>query len=373
MLSSTFTPGTMIRLVTTVCILLSACALSNAQKKDEDPLKRVVKELEAGRTEQAIAALDELIKQYPNNADAYYFRASLKMQADPAQALTDYDKVIELKPDSGPAYNQRAFLRMANNDTAGALKDLDAAIAHNFKDDSVYYLRGQLRWQMGELKPALSDLDEAIKLNPGNPRVYSSRGELLLVLQEVDRSLADFNYLIKWYETDPSARPAPKPKRESKSQLGPTPTSDSKAFVVEIVQETINLAPGAKEMAPTIANAYVNRGLILTNRENHVAALSDFDKAIRIDPANMWAFYHRANEYEYKGDLPTALADIDKAIQIDSKNDNLLVERGVILLLMGRDKDAQADFDRLLQVDRELWQKRIDERIAAVRKLLPIK
>ena len=358
----------LIRLVITVCLLLSACVLSYAQKKDQDPLQRVIEELQAGRTDKALAALDDVVKQYPNNPDAYFLRGSLKMQADPAQALSDFNKVIELKPDSGPAYNQRAVLRLVNNDTPGALKDLDAAIAHNFKDDSVYYLRGQLRWEVGELNAALADLDEAIKLNPNNPRHYSTRGELLLTLKQIDRGLADFDYLLKWYETDPSARPAP-----AKPQPAVPPKSDSKEFVVEMAQQTVNEAPGAKAMAPLISSAYVNRGLIMHNRGNHVAALADFDKAIRIDPANMWARYHRANEYESKGDLAAALADIDKAIQIDPNNGNLLVEHGVILLLLGKEKDAQADFDRLLQSDRALWQKRIDDRIAAVKKVLPVK
>ena len=116
------------------------------------------------------------------------------------------------------------MLRLINNDTAGALKDLDAAITHNFNDDSVYYLRGQLRWQVGELNPALSDLNEAIKLNPGNPRTYVTRAELLIALKEFDRALVDFNYLITWYETEPSARPAPKPAdRNAANRTGPVP------------------------------------------------------------------------------------------------------------------------------------------------------
>jgi tetratricopeptide (TPR) repeat protein len=349
-------------------MLLSACALSNAQKTDEDPLMRVIKELEAGRTEKALAALDEVIKQYPNNPDAYFLRGSLKMEADSAQALSDFNKVIELKPEFGSAYNQRALLRLLTNDTDGALKDLDAAISHNFKDDSVYYLRGQLRRQGGDLNGALSDLDEAIKLNPNNPRQYSTRGELLLTLKELDRGLADLNYLIKWYETDPAARPNP-----AKSQSGTQPKTDSKTLVVEMTQQTVNEAPGAKDMAPVIASTYVNRGLVMNNRGDHAAALADFDKAVRIDAGNAWALYHRANEYEAKGDLAAALADIAKAVEVEPNNGNLLVEHGVILLLMGKDKDAQADFDRLLQSDRALWQKRIDERVAAVKKLLPIK
>ncbi len=365
----------LIRLAITVCILLSACAFAKAQKTDQSPLDRVITELAAGRTEKALAALDDLIKQYPNNPDAYYLRGTLKIEADPAQALSDFNKVIELDPNSGPAYNQRALLRFVNNDTAGALKDLDAAIAHDFADDSVYHLRGQLHWQIGDQKAALSDLDESIKLNPGNPRVYLTRAGLLLELKEIDRGLADFNYLIKWYETDPSARPAPKPIQSDKvqSQPGSALKNDSKPFAIGIAQQTSNEAPGDAKMAPVISIAYLHHGLILKDRGDHVTALSDFDKAIRIDPANQWALYHRANEYEYKGDLPAALADITKAIQIDPKNGNLVVEHGVLLLLIGRDKEAQAEFDRLLQADRAHWQKRIDERVAAVKKVLPVK
>ena len=49
----------------------------------------------------------------------------------------------------------------------------------------------------------------------------------------------------------------------------------------------------------------------------------------------------------------------------------LVVERVVMLVLMGKEKEAQGDFDILLQSDRALWQKRIDDRTAAVRKILP--
>ena len=362
------------RLVITACLLLSICVLSNAQKKDPDPLERVMTELQAGRMETALAALDEVIKQYPNNPDAYFLRGSFTMQANPAQALRDFNKVIELKPDSGQAYSQRAMLRMVNNDPAGALKDLDAAISHNFKDDSIYYIRGQLRWQTGELNGALSDLNESIRLNPDNPRVYSTRGVLLLTLKETDRALADFNYLLRWYETDPSARPAAKSSGSKDGVKSASPVRPpSEGIVVEMEQKTSNEAPGSKEMAPVIADAYVRRGFIRIDHGNHAAALSDFENALRMDPANVWGLYGRANEYEVKGDLPAALADITKAVQIDPQNGNLVVERGVILVLMGREKEAQADFDALLKSDRELWQKRIDNRLAAVRKLVPAK
>jgi tetratricopeptide (TPR) repeat protein len=358
-----------LRFVVTVCFVLSAYALSNAQNKDKDPLERVITELQAGRMEQAFAALDEVIKQNPKNPDAYLLRGSFKMQADPEQALGDFSKVIELKPDSGVAYNQRAILLLTKGDIDAALKDLDSAIAHNFKDDSVYYLRSQLRGQVGELNGALSDIDEAIKLNPNNPRTYSHRGELLLVLKEPERALADFNYLLTWYETDPSARQVPK----SVGATSQSAKNDSQTLTIGIQQQTSNEAPGAKKMAPTIARTYVNRSVILSDRGNHVAARADLDKAIHIDSNDVRALYLRAIEYEYTGDLPAALADVEKGIKLDPKHGNLRVERGVILLLLGREKEAQADFDVLLKSDQALWQKRIDERTAAVKKIFPNK
>lgn len=358
---------TLTRLLITVCILLSGCAIVTAQKKDKDPFDRVMSELQSGRTDKAIEALDEAIKKDPKNADAYLLRGTLKMQTDFSQALRDLDKGIELKPDYGAAYHQRAMMRLVNNDVPGALKDLDAAIEHNYKDDGVYFSRAQLRWQAGEAKTALLDMDEAIKLNPSNPRAYLTRIQMLLFVKDFDKALADLNYLLSWYETDPSARPLRKPQEEA------VPKSDSQPFMVAIAQETSNEAPGSQEMAPAIADSYSNRGLIMNDRGNHVAAISDFTNAIRIDPTNVWPLYHRANQHEQKGDLPAALADITKAIQIDPKNANLLIERGVILLLTGKDQDAQAEFDVFLKLDRALWQKRIDDRIAAVRKLLPPK
>ena len=158
-------------------LLLAAPLLSQGQTATEkDPMDRVLAELQAGHDDKAMAALDQAIKQQPNNADAYLLRGSLKVQFDRAAALADFNKVIELKPDSGAAYHQRALLRLMNQDVAGALKDLDASVAHNYKGDGIYTLRAQLRRQLGDMKGALADFDLSIKLNPNNPRSYHDRG-----------------------------------------------------------------------------------------------------------------------------------------------------------------------------------------------------
>jgi len=315
--------------------------------------------------------LTEAIKKNPDNADAYLIRSSLRMTSgDTPGALADVNKTLQLKPGMGQAYHERAILRLIARDRLGALQDLDAALARDYKGDGIYSLRGQLRAESGDLKGALADLDESMKLNPNNPQTYGSRGGVLLALNERDRALNDFNFLLNWYETEPTKRVENK-KPTTEKPPGTADANKPAPFNVGIAAQTVNPAPGDKEVLPVIANVYINRGLIYSALGKSDAAISDFTKSIRVDAKNVWPFYHRANELEGKGDLAAALADISRAIQLDPLNGNLRVEHGVILTLLGNTKDAQVDFNMLLQADRVTWQKRIDERLAAVKMKVP--
>lgn len=355
-----------------LCLVMLPTSVTKGQKPEGDPIKRAIAELQAGHTQEAIAALTEAISQHPNHADAYLLRSSLRVSSgDTYGAMGDINKVIQLKPDLGAAYHERAMIRLLANDTQGALHDLDLAIMHGYNGDHVYTLRGQLKLDQKDLKGALSDFDEAIKLNPDNPQTYASRAGLLLSMGDPDRALLDLNYLLTWYETDPTKRQAAASETKTSVADEGATKNDAPPFSVGIEIKTSNAAPGDREMLPVIAAAYVNRGLINSARSNSDAAISDFTKSIRINPNDISSFYHRANELEIKGDLAAALADVSRAIQLDPMNGNLRVEHGVILSLMGKHQDAKLDFDMLLNADRAMWQTRIDERMDTVRKRLP--
>ena len=72
-----------IRATIIACLVLFVCSLSIAQKTDTKLFDRVMTDLEAGRTEEALKALDEVIKQYPKHADAYFLRGSLRCRRIP--------------------------------------------------------------------------------------------------------------------------------------------------------------------------------------------------------------------------------------------------------------------------------------------------
>lgn len=351
-----------------IIFLLLSTTLAVVAQSDSEPLNRAIVELQAGRTDKAIAALTEAISQNPQLTDAYFLRGNLKLTSgDSAGALADINKVIQLKPDHGPAYGQRATIRLIARDLDGAIQDLTSAIKFGFNGDNVYLLRGQLRSNKGDLKGAVEDFNETIRLNPGNPQAYQLRGSLLMQAGNAEQALKDLDFLLNWYETEPF--------KKIEAPISATAPNDKPgaSFSVGVQEKTNNSAPGDKEMVQTIAGAYVTRGLIKSPQGKTDSAITDFTKAIRLDSKNAWAFYFRANEHETTGDLELALADMNRAIQIDPMNGNLRVEKGVILVLMGRPADGQVEFNMLLQVDRENWQKRINERLEAVKKKVPAK
>ena len=363
----------LVLLLATISIGLALCGAARGQSSPEDPMMEVIAYIQAGKDNQAIAALGEIIKRQPDNADAFILRSNLKATGgDNAGALADLNRALELKPDNGSAYYGRAILQLAGNDIVAALKDLDLAVANNYKNDPVYSLRSQLRSQQKDLKGALADLDESLKLNPNNPRSYFDRAGLLLLLDDKDRAFADLNHVLSWYETDPTNRPAPKvARKEARSINSEDRKKTPDRFTVGVDVETVNESLDDPKMAPDIARGYLHRGLIYSSRGNTDAAIADFTRSIKIEPANPGAYFRRALELEGKGDLAGALADVTKTMELEPSNGNALVEHGVILLLQGKTTEAQIDFDRLLKSNSELWQKRIDERTTAVKKKMP--
>jgi tetratricopeptide (TPR) repeat protein len=71
-----------------------------------------IKAFNEGKMDQALAQFDRAVKENPNLADAYYFRALVYLnQGKNAQAKADLQKLLELDPKSKYADDAKAFLK----------------------------------------------------------------------------------------------------------------------------------------------------------------------------------------------------------------------------------------------------------------------
>jgi tetratricopeptide (TPR) repeat protein len=62
--------------------------------------------------------------------------------------------------------------------------------------------------------------------------------------------------------------------------------------------------------------------------KNYAHAITDFDRAIELDPQYHVAYYYRGLAYCNQGDYDRAIADFDKAVELDPQDAEAYAERG---------------------------------------------
>lgn len=105
------------------------------------------------------------LKKYPDEADLYYWIASIKSNmGDEKGAITDYDKAISLNPDDPGIYVMRGISKSNLGDNTGAIEDYNHALKINPHDSSAYSMRACSKIALGDLTGANEDLEMANKL-----------------------------------------------------------------------------------------------------------------------------------------------------------------------------------------------------------------
>ena len=111
---------------------------------------------------------------------------------------------------------------------------------------------------------------------------------------------------------------------------------------------------------PSIASswrtiAYNRRGSLRLDQEDFSGAISDFDKAIRIDPAFSDAFLNRGFALGKQGDLNGAIDSFTAAIREDPRNADAYLNRAFTWMGKRDAASATADFKKALEVAPRGW------------------
>ena len=95
--------------------------------------------------------------------------------------------------------------------------------------------------------------------------------------------------------------------------------------------------------SPHKARPYNGRGIAYYHRGNLPQAISDYNKAIEIDPNYADAYYNRGLAYYKQDNLPQAISDYNKAIGIDPNYAKAYKNRGVLYYIAKDYDKAWAD------------------------------
>lgn len=108
----------------------------------------------------------------------------------------------------------------------------------------------------------------------------------------------------------------------------------------------INAARGDR---PKTSNEYLNRAQILMQRGLRKEALLDYDRAVELDPGDVWGWANRAVVRVQTGDLEGAKTDLDKAESLDPGFFQNFIGRGMLADRENRPQDAIAAYTKALQ------------------------
>jgi tetratricopeptide (TPR) repeat protein len=259
-------------------------------------------------------AIDPRAPEWPLRlADIHYARVRLAEAEELLQLAADLDtsRVEALLKLSELKLVQRAYKE--------AMLLANRALRKEVTNAQGYFLKGWIHKEAGDTGLAISSFRTAVEQDPDFYDAYISLGLLHAAKHD---PLA-----LQYYNTAIELRPNSVEALYNKGIYCQEHGSDSLALACY---------DRIKEVAPTNAMAYYNAGYVhLTARGDTRRARAEFSRSIALLPTNANTFYNRGLAFEQEGLLDSALTDYLRALRLDPKADlpaqglSRLQQRGV--------------------------------------------
>jgi tetratricopeptide (TPR) repeat protein len=234
--------------------------------------------LQKGDNEKAVADLQKLIEQNPDNpAILAALAEALTNLKKYEEALKYCEEVIKQAPRSTLGYNLRARIKVMKEDLKGAIQDLDAALGINANDLSALMLRSRLHAAEGNDEQAKADVEKALRLQPELPQGILLRSMLAAQKKKYDEAIADLQLLL---QTDPT-------NAEYRLQLATYYVGDKRPRkAIELLTSIIEgiTDDADADERETKSDALRARGDALLSVGKHAEAIKDYDSALKLDP-----------------------------------------------------------------------------------------
>ncbi len=302
------------------------------QREIDEYLYSAARHLYVGRVGEAEAALTELAKLAPDNADALALRAVVAVaRNENEQAVTLAKQATEQAPDSAAARIALSYARQAQFDLPAATDAARKAIELS-PDNALAHARlAELLLSQGELNAALSSAQSAVELNPELGRTQTILGFAYLTRIETREAQSAFARAIELAPADPLPRLGLGLARIRRGAL---------AEGREHIETAASLDPNNALVRSYLGKAYYEE------KRNPLAAVQ-YDLAKGLDPRDPTPWFYDAIRKQTENRPVEALKDMNESIAI---NDNRAVFRSRLQL----DQDEAARSASAARIYRDL-------------------
>ena len=189
------------------CIGISFAADSNSDLFNDKRWEQARKTLAEGKAAEAKATFEELLKQYPEEADLHlFFGIALLRLRDPQGAEAAVRKAITISPNHVEA---RTLLGWIHSEVRGeleaAIKEYATVVALRPDSPEAYNNLGVAQKRKGDLAQALQSFNRALELKPEYSAAASNRGWVFAEQNRWDDARRDFEMALSINPNDDGA------------------------------------------------------------------------------------------------------------------------------------------------------------------------
>ena len=278
--------------------------------------------LKKGDTSGAIYNLSQAIALKPDDTQCYFMRAELHEKLRKIElALSDYAMVTQLDPSNVEALRRQAMHKFRQGLWTQASQHFTSLVHLDPNDNPARLYRARALYKLGNYTQALQDLSGAIHLNPNGAEAFYQRACLLRTHQP-KQALKDF----------------------STSLLLNDSPSNIQAYIhrgilytqMKCYDEALCDFESAVHLDRTLSPAHVCAGLIhMLQKKSPQKALTCFNSALMADPTCVRAYLCRAEAYKMAEEYQRAISDYTRAIHLQPDNPTYYIYEGELYLKLG--------------------------------------
>ena len=262
---------------------------------------------QTGKWDDAIDALEEIIKLEPNTIYAYYYMGEAnRFKGDSAGAAAAYQTAINFDQNFGPGYVGLARARLMGDPNANVLSFLDEAIRLDPNFGEAFIERSIVKLRENDIQGALSDLASADKLLPNSPLVFFNLAQARLKDGDIDLAL--------------------------------------------------NAAKRANELDVTMLPTYLLLGQLYAEMDNDAEAQKALDIYLTYEPNDAAAHLLVGYIHYDNGDYQEAIHAMNRVITLDANQPEAYLHRFLSNVELGNGEQADEDIDRVLSFYRDLFE-----------------
>ncbi|HWW83774.1 MAG TPA: tetratricopeptide repeat protein, partial [Vicinamibacterales bacterium] len=288
------------------------------------------------RLDDAVAVLQETTPEGESFAPTRLRVAVIQYLAGHrVESLRIIGDVIAKEPKNALAYSLEAHVLLGEHNTQEARTAAEAAVSIDPKSARAQYALGKVELALGEPDQARKAFVEALRLEPGSAEAATELSQLHLSRHEVDSAIQFATQAVK---DSPSYL-------EARLALVRTLSVREEDF-----PKAEALLRQLRQRYPASAEVQIASAELAAARHNEQSAISDYQRALRLDPDSMPALNELVDREVRTGHRAEARQALDAALAKQPDRVELLVLAGKVYASVDQMK-AEKYLSRAIQID----------------------